>query len=96
MVVGAIFKNPRNKFLGDMMSLLSEESGKLRRKDVSLYSLLQSIWNRCAVTKLGFEGDRLLSQRKVELQKKEDESPQGRSLICDSAFSVHTLSTFGD
>lgn len=39
MVVGAIFKNPRNKFLGDMMSLLSEESGKLRRKDVSCYTV---------------------------------------------------------
>ena len=38
-MVGAMFKNPGNKFLDDLMSLLSEESGKLQREEVSFYTI---------------------------------------------------------
>lgn len=56
-VIDAILKSSGNMFLDDLMSLLSEESGKLQTRCLVLHNLLQSIWNRCAVTNLDLEGD---------------------------------------
>lgn len=38
-VIDAILKSSGNMFLDDLMSLLSEESGKLQRQDVSCYTI---------------------------------------------------------
>lgn len=38
-VIDAILKSSGNMFLDDLMSLLSEESGKLQRQDVSRYTI---------------------------------------------------------
>lgn len=45
-MVGAVFENPGNKFLDDLMSLLSEESGKLHREDVSCCTIC---CNQCEI-----------------------------------------------